>query len=863
MLLSKLFVRFYKSFNYDYLKKSTVDQSQAQEWEWVDNDKTLWFPYVEIPIDGKITTVVGANESGKSHLLSAIEKGITGQGIEREDFCRYSQFFTVTKDKSMFPNFGFEWKNLTENEQSKLREFINIPKTVKCSEFLMFRTNQDVTIYLKDEKTDEYKEYPINDFSFSNFLPSILPINSKIALPDSVSIQKIINKSNASKDSQSSNTSTLLLNLEKWKQVNDLLNDISKKAPIPCDSEHTNGGYWHDDEGRHRRAEDLERQYLDITTSHRNSIKKYNELQEILKSATKYENDFDEVELAYKLICNVAEIDVDFLAEIIKNSFNAKKQGYVAAIIDKINKSLSERLNFPSWWVQDKEFKLVVSLSNYHLKFAIKDKTGSTYSFSERSQGLKYFLSYYIQYKAHNPIPNKSEILLMDEPDAFLSSQAQQDLMKIFKAFADGKDKREPVQVIFVTHSPFLIDKNNPKRLRVLEKGAEEEGTRVVNDIGRNHYEPLRTSVGSLVGETAFMGNCNLIVSRLSDQILIAGLTTYFNELNEGKNNISAPEKIDLLDLNHITIIPAGDVTQIPYMIKLLRQDTEKPAIITVLNADKISQEVYSKFDDDKSDKFVDAFVILIKSIEKFNAQDKSTSFKVTELEDLIPLSIAVKALLKYAHLFTEDKDVLDKITVEKIKSTFNDQETSFINLQKYMEKYEICLDRFGFVKSVLEVIKNEDMLSEELDILKDNFKLLFEQINDKKRKAELEFSKEKIATKVSRFIKTFEMDYPKNAKKVDAEELFNKIENILDNSKESNEIIKTINEIRKEYQLQENPLEEIKEFQKFIKDLSNIKYSPVLSTQEKEKERLSSYVPNKDTKTTSKRPPKGFQNKN
>ena len=91
MNLRAVFIRFYKSFNFDYLKKYHA-KAERKPWELLDD---MWYPYIRIPIDSKVTTIVGANESGKSHLLTAIEKGISGEGFHREDFCRYSQFFTV------------------------------------------------------------------------------------------------------------------------------------------------------------------------------------------------------------------------------------------------------------------------------------------------------------------------------------------------------------------------------------------------------------------------------------------------------------------------------------------------------------------------------------------------------------------------------------------------------------------------------------------------------------------------------------------------------------------------------------------------------------------------------------------------
>lgn len=114
----------------------------------------------------------------------------------------------------------------------------------------------------------------------------------------------------------------------------------------------------------------------------------------------------------------------------------------------------------------------------------------------------------------------------MGEPDAVLSNQGQQDLLKIFDAFANPDDGSAPIQLIYVTHSPFLIDKNHGERIRVLEKGVGEEGTRVVRDASRNHYEPLRSAFGSFEGETTFIGNCNLMVEGPADQILLAGAAT-------------------------------------------------------------------------------------------------------------------------------------------------------------------------------------------------------------------------------------------------------------------------------------------------------------------------------------------------
>jgi predicted ATPase len=839
MLLKKLYVRFYKSFNYDYLKKSSGNPRSDKDWEWVDEEKELWYPYIEIPIDPKITTVVGANESGKSHLLSAIEKGITGQltkgeKIVFEDFCRYSDFFTVTKGEFKYPDFGFEWKlepGKDSQKLNKLKNILSIQSDLNIESFLMFRNNcEKIILYVHDTR---YEVEPGKKEELLNLLPKILPIESKISLPNSVPIQAIID---IDKRNKPDNHSWLNLDLGKWQSVNNSLETICKEKEIPCDEKHQTGGYWHDQDGGHRKAENLEKVYLSITPEYGEEIKTRNLLRETLRNNTISEEKLKQFKLAHKLICKVAKIDSDFLAEIIKHSFDDSKQGYVSAIIDRINKNLSEGLNFPSWWVQDKEFKLVVSVSNYHLKFAIKDKTGTSYSFSERSQGLQYFLSYYIQYKSHNPEPaNKQEILLMDEPDAFLSSQAQQDLMKIFKAFAEGKDQRQPVQVIYVTHSPFLIDKNHPERIRVLEKGTEEQGTRVVQDIARNHYEPLRSSVGSLVAETAYIGNCNLIVPRLSDQVLIAGLATYLNHLGSSE---------DTLDLNHITIVPAGDSLQIPFLIRLLRKGIDKPAMIVFLNNDdngKRIRDLILQQEQVKHSSLKKDFILQIHELNKKEEEQESLinieNRYLIELEDLIPLDLAIEAI-RYYQQETFNLDIGHLLNVDKIKSNWNADLSLYLNLENYLESSEsnIILDRLGFTKSMIDVLKNNQTSdSKAKEDLIHNFKILFRKLNNLKRNSELDFSQEKISEKVKRFIKSFIMDNPKNASKTQIEQLFKTIENVLDTSAEADETRKKISKLRRDYHTENDPLSKIEngKYSDFIRTLEEVHFTPKLLSQE------------------------------
>lgn len=102
MRVRQIWIRFYKSFNFDYELKATPGAKPVPWQQTVDG----WMPHVRIPIEPDITAVVGANESGKTHLLDAIKILLTGEGLFQRDFCRSSSLFSVEHGSRLFPEIG-------------------------------------------------------------------------------------------------------------------------------------------------------------------------------------------------------------------------------------------------------------------------------------------------------------------------------------------------------------------------------------------------------------------------------------------------------------------------------------------------------------------------------------------------------------------------------------------------------------------------------------------------------------------------------------------------------------------------------------------------------------------------------------
>lgn len=845
MRLKTVFIRFYKSFNDDFLRKND-DRVKPKPWEKIDD---AFYPYIEVPIEEKITTVVGANESGKSHLLTAIEKAISGKGIERSDFCRYSPFFTVKYNELKFPDFGTEWAALSDSEKVKLRAIIKIHEDITFSRFFIFCNNKNILkFYLPDRR--EYRPYDLDEEQakeLQNLLPEILRIESNIALPASIPIKKLVELDQKSSDSRKFE----ILDRTQRNKIVDALDEFSVPELV------SKVRYYLSDSSK----EEIDPKAIEPLKSIISALEEANSNDE------EKEKGFD---LAHKLICKIAHVDSNALldlAEAIKNGM----QGYANGIIEKINRQLYNNFNFSNYWVQDRNFCLKIMARDYDLVFTISDRTGTEYSFDERSQGLRYFLSYYIQYRSHESQPNKSEILLMDEPDAYLSSQAQQDLLKIFDLFATpepGSHLAHPIQVVYVTHSSFLIDKNHPERIRVLNKGNEDEGTRVVKDAVNKHYEPLRSSIGAYVGETAFIGNCNLIVEGQSDQILIAGAATYLRA-----NNVP---NLETLDLNQITIIQAESASHIPYCVYLAcGRDAEKVAVIVLLDSDKSGKEakkqLLGKGGQHRRPLLKEQFILLLADLKEEFSLISDNVIEKLEIEDIIPLEICIQATKLYLQEFLQLQEqdisfltanlILDKVTEKTVLDAIQE------SLSEFPEK-ELKINKVGFARNVIQVVnewsqKRDSLDQRQLEALKhfeQNFRVLCKKLNTMQRRAQQKLTDERLSQKIERLKKNFIALHPISARREDGIVLVDEIEGILESNKENESIqeieaIKnSLQNLRRDYKLDIEMNKAIDDYEGFKKGLERIKYAGLLASQEKtfEKTETEQFIVDEQEQVTS-----------
>jgi len=148
-------------------------------------------------------------------------------------------------------------------------------------------------------------------------------------------------------------------------------------------------------------------------------------------------------------------------------------------------------------WSQEPslEIKLRVNGKMLHIDFC--DMTTVYDTPKSRSHGFLWYLSFYINFiAATNEAKTNEYIFLLDEPGSHLHPSGQKDLTSLLEDLAQKN------QVIYTTHSPFMINRDHPERVRLVGKGSK--GTQVDNESYRDNWRPLRQSIGLAVGDLFF-----------------------------------------------------------------------------------------------------------------------------------------------------------------------------------------------------------------------------------------------------------------------------------------------------------------------------------------------------------------------
>ncbi|MDE0249074.1 MAG: AAA family ATPase [Gammaproteobacteria bacterium] len=193
--------------------------------------------------------------------------------------------------------------------------------------------------------------------------------------------------------------------------------------------------------------------------------------------------------------------------------------------------------------------------------------------FSERSAGFVWFFSFLVKFaqvrEAGSPV-----VLLLDEPGLSLHGKAQGDLLR----FID--EQLAPYhQVIYSTHSPFMVPADKLERVRIVEDKIDRSvmrrksyGTKVSQDVlevDADTLFPLQGALGYEATQTLFVGEHTLLVEGPSDILYLQALSSALEA--RGRT---------ILDLRW-TMCPAGSIDRIMPFVSLFAGKDLHVAVLT------------------------------------------------------------------------------------------------------------------------------------------------------------------------------------------------------------------------------------------------------------------------------------------
>lgn len=244
-------------------------------------------------------------------------------------------------------------------------------------------------------------------------------------------------------------------------------------------------------------------------------------------------------------------------------------------ILDEASEKLTKVLN--DKWNQGRDLKWKlkhVGTNGDHISIEIQDPSiDNRYTRpSLRSSGFKtyFLLSMIILARTENKEEN-SYIYLFDEPGTYLHPNAQLDLQRSFETLSDK------TQIIYTTHSLFLINKNYPDRNRVISK--TKEGTKIDQKPFTKNWKSVRESLGILLSNNFLIAEKTLLVEGPSDVIYLL----------QSIKKLKQEKKIDI-DLNDLSVVDAGTSENYVSMAKLMIAEGRE--IVALFDGDQTGKKL-------------------------------------------------------------------------------------------------------------------------------------------------------------------------------------------------------------------------------------------------------------------------------
>ena len=348
--------------------------------------------------------------------------------------------------------------------------------------------------------------------------------------------------------------------------------------------------------------------------------------------------------------------------------------------------------SFNEWWKQG-NYTFEFQADGNFFRIWVSDSIGpERIELESRSTGLQWFFSFYLVFLVESELHHRNAILLLDEPGVTLHPLAQKDLFMFFENLAKNN------QIMYTTHSPFMVDSNHLERVRSVYIDAQGK-TVVSPDLraserlkGKNQPQsiyPAHAALGLSVSDTLLV-NCNpVLVEGESDQLYLSALKNWL--ISKGK----------ITPLKEIVFIPTGGVKGIKATSAILSGVNDiKPPVL--LDGDKPGKKMATELKCDFYAENADKIIMI----------SDYTPVENGEIEDLFPKD----RISKIVSRFLPRPEEVD----EEFEDVVEDRTPLCDQIESFAKKHNIELGKGWKVKLATrvktEILKGTDKVLSEKD---------------------------------------------------------------------------------------------------------------------------------------------------
>ena len=201
------------------------------------------------------------------------------------------------------------------------------------------------------------------------------------------------------------------------------------------------------------------------------------------------------------------------------------------------------------------DYSVRIVADQQYLKVVVEDSLGVNVELDQRSEGFQWLVSFFIVFFAQAARGHANAILLLDEPGLSLHGLKQREFRRTLSKLAESN------QLIFTTHSPFLVGPDELDIVRVVEMVDRTVGTIVHSDATADDPAsllPLQEALGYDLAESLFARQRNLVLESLTDYWYVEAVSELFREAG-------------LTELNpEISLFPASSAGKVVYFATIL-----------------------------------------------------------------------------------------------------------------------------------------------------------------------------------------------------------------------------------------------------------------------------------------------------